>query len=261
VTEAALSAVSRTALGVVRARAVESARADRLFDDPFAQGFLDALGSEALPLTPALQLHVAVRTRFYDDYLRDAGCPQVVVLGAGLDTRAHRLAWPDGTTLFELDLPPVLALKAALLAPSPVPPACRRVPLGVDLREPWDVPLRAAGLDPAVPTAWLAEGLLVYLDGPEVEAVLATVGALSAPGSRLACEGPRGGTGATEAAGEVAQLWRGGLGAELPERLRARGWEVATTRLADLARGYGRAGAEAATSTFLVAQRPARPPL
>ena len=255
-TDAGLSAVSRTALGVVRARAVESARTDRIFDDPFAAGFLDALRAEALPLTPALQLHVAVRTRFYDDYLRTAGCPQVVLLGAGLDTRAYRLPWPDGTTLYELDLPPVLTLKAALLEPSGARPTCRRVPLAADLRDPWDVLLREAGFDPSQPTAWLAEGLLVYLDGPEVEHVLATVGALSAPGSRLACEGPRRGTGEMPAAGDVAQLWRGGLGGELPEWLGAHGWDVGITSLAELARDYARADAGTATSTFLVAERP-----
>jgi len=255
VTAAALSDVSRTAIGVVRARAAESARPDRLFDDPFAQTFLNTAGIEGGGLRPALQLHVAVRTRFYDDQLRAAGCRQVVLLGAGLDTRAYRLDWPDGTTLFELDLPPLLSLKEALLVQAGAEPRCRRVALGVDLRDAWDVPLLAAGFDPAVPTAWLAEGLLVYLDEAAAGHVLTTATALSAAGSRLACEGARLGNTSTQAAGEVAQLWRGGLGGDLPAWLHAHGWRTATSSLAELAHAYGRSGADAATSTFLAAER------
>jgi hypothetical protein len=58
--------------------------------------------------------HAVVRTRFYDDCLLDAagdGLRQVVLLAVGLDTRAYRLAWPEGLRLFELDLPGVLRFK------------------------------------------------------------------------------------------------------------------------------------------------------
>src|SRR5207253_2789349 len=112
--------VSMTALGVAWVRAGESERPDRLFDDPLAARFLAASGWEPRPLGElsgdetttramlVLAQSVIVRTRFLDDVLADAwsgGCRQVVILGAGLDTRAFRLAWPAGSRCFELDLP------------------------------------------------------------------------------------------------------------------------------------------------------------
>src|SRR3712207_8045357 len=60
-------------------------------------------------------LYVVVRTRFFDDFLLyacwGAGVRQVVLLAAGMDTRAFRLNWPSGTRLYELDRPVVLAAK------------------------------------------------------------------------------------------------------------------------------------------------------
>ena len=61
----------------------------------------------------------AVRTHFFDAYFADAapaGIRQVVILAAGLDSRAYRLAWPDGTVVYEIDLPKVLEYKAETLA-------------------------------------------------------------------------------------------------------------------------------------------------
>ncbi|MER6798560.1 SAM-dependent methyltransferase, partial [Amycolatopsis mediterranei] len=180
-----LPAVSRTAIGVAALRAYESRRPDRLFDDPYAAAFFEA-GRSALPGTspegPQAGLgamfypQVVIRTRFYDDYLLGAGCAQVVLLAAGLDTRAFRLAWPDGTRLFELDLPEVLAFKDEVLGRHGAEPACARVVVPADLREDWAAALREAGFDPAVPTAWLAEGLLMYLTPEEAERLLTTVG-------------------------------------------------------------------------------------
>src|SRR5262249_54799214 len=119
--------VGLTALSVADARARESARPDRLFDDPFAQLFVDAAGAEFAPPSTANAIdiraaraeYVAIRTRFFDDELRAAcaaGCRQVVVLAAGLDTRAFRLEWPVGARLFELDVAEVLAFKERVLA-------------------------------------------------------------------------------------------------------------------------------------------------
>ncbi|MEV4259539.1 SAM-dependent methyltransferase, partial [Spirillospora sp. NPDC049652] len=134
--------VGRTALGVARMRAAEHRRPDRLFTDPFAAAFA-AAGPPAPPgrdgpMRDLLILQVIVRTRFYDDYLRaaaDAGIRQVVLLAAGLDTRAFRLDWPAGTRLFEVDLPDVLAFKAATLADAE--PRCERAAVAADLREEW----------------------------------------------------------------------------------------------------------------------------
>jgi methyltransferase (TIGR00027 family) len=260
-----LPAVSRTAIGVAALRAYESGRPDRLFDDPYAAAFFEA-GRSALPDTspegPQAGLgalfypQVVIRTRFYDDQLLGAGCAQVVLLAAGLDTRAFRLAWPDGTRLFEVDLPEVLAFKDEVLAGQGAEPACARVVVPADLREDWATALRGAGFDPAVPSAWLAEGLLMYLTPEEAERLLTTVGELAAPGSRIAFE-HRPGTPpgsliarAKAAAGgeHVTDLWRGGLGGRAPEWLAAHGWEPSTVTRAELAAAYGRPSDDDATA-------------
>ncbi|KDN24136.1 SAM-dependent methyltransferase [Amycolatopsis rifamycinica] len=256
-----LPAVSRTAVGVAALRAAESRRPDRLFDDPYAAAFAEA-GRSALPAEPAGGLgamfypQVVIRTRFYDGHLLGSGCGQVVLLAAGLDTRAFRLPWPDGTRLFELDLPEVLAFKDQVLAGRGAEPACARVVVPADLREDWATALRGAGFDPAVPTAWLAEGLLMYLTGAEAERLLTTVGELAAPGSRIAFE-HRPGTppgsliarAKVAAGGEhVTSLWRGGLGGRAPEWLATHGWQPSTVTRAELAAAYGRPSDDDATA-------------
>jgi methyltransferase (TIGR00027 family) len=113
-----------------------------------------------------MRTYQAVRTHFFDRFFADAasaGIEQVVILASGLDTRAYRLGWPTATTVYELDQPKVLEYKAAVLAEHDVPPAARLRPIGVDLREDWPNALREAGFDATNATAWLAEGLLMYL--------------------------------------------------------------------------------------------------
>ncbi|MEV0679237.1 SAM-dependent methyltransferase [Actinosynnema sp. NPDC050436] len=187
-------------MAVAAARAVESSRPDRLVEDPFAEAFVRAAPTPrplptrwpddlaALTDQQVLLLlganYVGLRTRFFDDALADPG-RQVVLLAAGLDTRAFRLAWPAGTTAYELDQPEVPAFKDSVLT---APPRCTRVPVPVDLAGDWATPLRAAGFDPGTPTAWLAEGLLHYLDADAERALVDTVDRLSAPGSTLTVE-------------------------------------------------------------------------
>lgn len=266
-----LSGVSRTAFGVARVRAQESLRPDRLFTDPYAEMFLAAFPA-AFPevlvpvgrlrrLRAVLNFHTVVRTRFYDDYLlaaAAAGCAQVVLLAAGLDTRAYRLTWPAGVRLFELDLPDVVALKDTVLTDRGAQPRCARTVLPVDLHTDWPTPLLAAGFDPAVPTAWLAEGLLVYLTAEQVTDLLTKVGDLSAPGSQLATE--RGDStpalaGDTAPADRVSSLWRGGLGAGTGDWLTAHGWHVVRHDLVAVGAGYGRTAPEPVDRGFLTARR------
>jgi methyltransferase (TIGR00027 family) len=257
-----LPAVSRTAVGVAALRAYESRRPDRLFDDPYAAAF-HAAGSAVLPIAPGetpqgglgalFARQVAIRTRFYDDYLLAAGCAQVVVLAAGLDARAFRLGWPPGVRLLELDLPEVLAFKDEVLAAQDAVPSCERVVVPADLRDDWAGALRAAGFDPGVPAAWLAEGLLVYLSREDAEAMLTTVGELSAPGSQVAFEHRTAESRdrllaraeATPGAERVTRLWQGGLGDRAPEWLRGHGWEPAIVSHAGLAAKYARPGDDA----------------
>lgn len=107
---------------------------------------------------------------------------------AGLDTRAFRLPWPDQVRLYELDLPEVLAFKNEVLSAAGAQPRCRRSTLAVSTRRDWRPPLLNAGLNSAVPTAWLAEGLLIYLSAAEAATLLTSVSDLSARGTRLAFE-------------------------------------------------------------------------
>lgn len=194
-TGSSLDGVSETALWTVRMRAQESARTDALFSDPLAAEFLAAAGAAGAPpgsgvLQRVLPDWLAVRTRFFDDHLLTAaraGCRQVVLLGAGLDTRAHRLDWPDGTQVFEVDLPAVQAFKERVLA-GRSPDTARRTTVAADLLGDWREAALAAGFDPELPTAWLCEGLLFYLQPEAVESLIGTVGELSAPGSTLGAE-------------------------------------------------------------------------
>lgn len=273
--------VGRTALGVARVRARESQRGDRLFDDPFAQAFV-AAAPGAFPddaTTPerpaalgplaavgaAFSAHAVIRTRFYDEYLAAAaaaGCRQVVLLAAGLDTRAFRLAWPAGTRLFELDLPDVLAFKEPVLAARGAEPRCTRTAVPADLREDWPQRLAAAGFRPAQPAAWLAEGLLIYLTSDEASQLLGGITELSAASSQLAFEySPAGQDGITARAAQLpamrkyTALWRGGL-PDAPGWLAGHGWQTEFHLLAALGRDYGRPVPDSARSGFLTAWRP-----
>ncbi|MBB4926988.1 SAM-dependent methyltransferase [Kitasatospora kifunensis] len=256
--------VGRTAIGVARVRALESARPDRLFNDPYAAAFAAAARDGApgaprggvSPAMIALARHLVIRTRFFDDYLlaaARAGCAQVVLLAAGLDTRAFRLDWPAGTRVFELDMPAVLTFKERVLAEQSAQAPVPRTVIAADLREDWAEPLVKAGFDPAARTVWLVEGLLVYLGSPEAEALLSTIDSLSAPGSRLALthghgrnERRAGGSLVVEGAdtapelAPVVALWRGGLDEDPVDWLHRHGWRAERHDRAELAVGYGR---------------------
>jgi methyltransferase (TIGR00027 family) len=263
---AGLSGVGGTSLGVARARAWESRRPDRLFDDPYAAAFAAAGGTgDGTPPAPGphrarLAFHVIIRTRFYDDYLlaaAEAGHRQVVLLAAGLDTRAYRLPWPDGVRLYELDLPEVLTFKERVLTGRSAVARCERITLPADLREDWPARLTDAGFDPAAPTAWLVEGLLVYLTAEEAALLLTRVGELSAPGSRSSFE--RNNAASMIAEGdrtgieEYASLWKGGLGQDTAGWLIDHGWRTEVHALSDVAASYGRPVTGGSLSGFLTA--------
>jgi methyltransferase (TIGR00027 family) len=186
-------AVAGTGLLVAAIRARESQRADRLFTDPFAEKLAGAAGMRHLDAAIEASgeqstVQIVVRTRFWDEALLHAATTagQVVILAAGMDSRAYRLEWPDGVTVFELDQPTVIEAKNRLLADDV--PRCRRVAVGVDLADDWPSALTASGFDAGAPSVWLIEGLLQYLDELEVRALFARVDALSAPGSVLLYE-------------------------------------------------------------------------
>ena len=173
------------------ARARESTRPDRLLNDPWAEllagdegrAFLERQ-DQVLPSNPVF----AVRHRFFDDFLMDAttrGLRQVVLVAAGLDTRAYRLSWPAEVVIYELDQPQVLAYKQSVLDQAGASPLCERTSVAADLREHWPNELLAAGFRPAERTVWLAEGLLFYLPEAAVISLLRAMASLSASGSVL----------------------------------------------------------------------------
>lgn len=185
-----LDPVALTGLLVAAIRAEESRRADPLFTDPFAEGLAGAAGREALATyraaTGVATPIIEVRTRYYDDTIADilatTDIRQFVLLAAGMDARAYRLAWPPATRVFEVDRPAVLAHKSTTLAADRA--ACERVSVPIDLAADWPAALTGAGFDPAAPTCWLVEGLLQYLEEPMVHRLFARIDDLSAPGSR-----------------------------------------------------------------------------
>ena len=200
--------VGATALGVAAARAAETARPDALIRDDYAYLLTASAGPAWAQMASAddewlrddeqarrqhemARNYQAVRTHYFDGYFDvavRAGIRQVVILAAGLDSRAYRLDWPTGTTAFEIDQPKVLDYKTSTLDAHGGLPKARRVPVAVDLRDDWPAALLAAGFDPAQPTAWLAEGLLPYLPGDAQDRLFDLVTAHSAAGSRIAVE-------------------------------------------------------------------------
>ncbi|NUO46848.1 MAG: class I SAM-dependent methyltransferase [Streptomyces sp.] len=246
-----------TAVGVARVRALESEREDALFRDPLARAFAAAGG--LWPSSPppadeaarrrrsAVSFSIVIRTRFLDDLLREAvasGVRQVVLLGAGMDSRAFRMEWPEGTRLFEVDTAAPLDFKAAVLRQERAVARCERIPVAVDLREDWPGALAAAGHDPAAPTVWIAEGLLIYLPEDAVDLLPARIGARSAVGSRMGLTlGSRGVIerfGADAAPGSAASLWVSEMPDDPVAWLAGHGWEADSHTLRERAAAYGR---------------------
>jgi len=141
------SSVGATAT-MVAAQRVLSNR-EGLIDDPFAEPLVRAVGMDFTTrffngeidfkeLDPELNLrhfaeHMAVRTRFFDKLFTDAaaaGVRQAVILAAGLDARAYRLPWSDGTVVYEVDQPEVIEFKTRNLAELGAP---SRPPTGAPL--------------------------------------------------------------------------------------------------------------------------------
>lgn len=205
------SSVGATAVMVAAARAGETERDDALIRDPFAKILVAGAGTgvwetildsdfnnrmaDADPEVAAVLEHMgnyqAVRTHFFDAYFADAaaaGIRQVVILASGLDSRAYRLDWPAGTTVFEIDQPKVLEYKDQTLKAHGAAPAAALHQLPIDLRNDWPKALRDAGFDESTPTAWLAEGLLMYLPADAQDRLFENITALSAPGSRISVE-------------------------------------------------------------------------
>ena len=209
------SSVGATATMVAGQRVL--ATREGLIDDPFAEPLVRAVGNDFFTrfldgeinfedVDPEFTVRrsaegMAVRTRFFDNMFTDgaagsatsndaaaAGVRQAVILAAGLDARAYRLPWPDGTVVYEVDQPEVIEFKTRTLAQLGAVPTAIHRPIGIDLRNDWRKALLDNGFDPSVATAWSAEGLLIYLPPEAQDRLFDTITELSAPGSRVATE-------------------------------------------------------------------------
>lgn len=194
-----VTSVGYTALLVAGWRAVHASSPQPLVQDHYAQHFITAsadpylTGLLADPPTSedatAFPRLYGVQTRFFDDFFLSAaedGVRQAVIVAAGLDSRAYRLPWPTGTTVFEVDQPKVLEFKARVVADQGAQPTADRKDVTADLRDDWSKPLTATGFDPQIPTAWSVEGVLPYLTGTAQDALFTRIDQLSASGSQVA---------------------------------------------------------------------------
>jgi len=204
------SSVGATATMVAAARAMATTADNALINDPFAEPLVRAVGVDFFTRLVTGELrpedldsdnetvgmqrmteNMAVRTKFFDEFFltaTQAGIRQAVILASGLDSRAYRLAWPSGTTVYEIDQPDVIEFKTKTLAELGAEPTAKRRTVAMDLRYDWPSALIEEGFDPNQPTAWSAEGLLGYLPPDAQDRLLDTITELSVPGSRVAVE-------------------------------------------------------------------------
>jgi methyltransferase (TIGR00027 family) len=186
-------ALASSACWIAAIRAYESEHANRLFNDPWAALLAGQArqdwSNHLLVQGDKAGMAIVIRTRFFDNFLlRAVGehqIRQIVVLAAGMDTRAFRLVWPEGTKLFELDQPELLAQKERLLSSARASSTCWHQTLGIDLRDPWADALCQAGFDPLQPSVWLLEGFLHYLPVNSILYLIDTITSLSASESQL----------------------------------------------------------------------------
>ncbi len=259
-----VSGVGITALGAAAMRAMEGYHAEPLVRDPYAAGFVEAVAGQLprpMPVTPeeaaadpefpwpGMAHYVAVRSRFFDDFFAaaaGAGLRQAVLVAAGLDTRAFRLDWMPGATVYEIDAPMVLAFKDSVLAGQGAVPRCDRRTVAADLRTDWTAAVREAGFDPAAPTAWLVEGLFLYLTDEAMDVLLDHMNELSARGSRITADHMPGGTSAigdslvSRADEELTAIWIADQQHDPASWLLGHGWTTGVSRLSWVAGAYGR---------------------
>ncbi len=271
--------VGATALGVAWARSQEATAECPLFTDPYAEVFVEEALGRGWQLPPthmierirSISAYAASRTKWFDEFFIAAGAggiDQAVILAAGLDARAWRLPWNDGSVVYEIDQPKVLAFKTGTLHARGVEPATRYVAVPVDLRRDWPKALREAGFDATEPTAWAAEGLLPYLPADAQDLLFERIAELSARGSRVGVESfgagffdpdylasrrervrqmrEEAGVAADETP-DVADLWFIEDRTEVTDWFAERGWDVTAVDAADLMKRYGRTTTEDTT--------------
>lgn len=205
------SKVSSTAHLVAYTRSMEAKvyKENKLFDDPYAGALAGEVGERSQAAlgdnakTPAQRKHfldsISVRTKTIDDYvlesIQEHGIDQVVVLGAGLDTRPWRLQ-PSGIAgggdkvhYFEIDFEEIFGYKLNVLGGLGAQPhpliEYHSVVADMSLGDVWPTILQQHGYDASRRCLWILEGFCNYLKEDELRAVMRTVSSLSPEGSRL----------------------------------------------------------------------------
>lgn len=265
------TSVGSTALFVAAARALEARKPHPLAVDSYAEVFCRVVGGQWADLldgnAPGHALTVpgfgetfvnfqGARTRYFDTYFGEAaaaGVRQIVMLAAGLDSRAFRLDWADGTVVYEVDQPQVLQFKSEVLAAHGAVARAERREVAVDLRNDWPKALQDSGFRPDEPSAWIAEGLLVYLTGEAQAQLFTGIDSLAVAGSHAGIEegipmdreafmAKR--ETAKELPGHQGQWWQmiyNERHAPAAQWFSDRGWSAAETALSDYLMSNGRA--------------------
>ena len=258
-----LDDVGQTALGVAWARAVESSRDDALFRDPLAEaiarirprsaefGGRDVVHGAGSAEMRSMYHWIVARTLFLDDVFTSAvadGITQFVILGSGLDGRGFRLDLGSRAKLFEVDRPSVTEVKEDLVAQSGLEPTVERRVVACDLADDWLRALQDKGFRADLPSAWLAEGLFVYLSDDMVKRVIEGTTAAAESGSRIGVTVRSRRTAppaANDPFADVRALWRSD--ADIASMLDAAGWNCEVTTAGEVLAARGRSSSRSSS--------------
>jgi methyltransferase (TIGR00027 family) len=140
-------------------------------------------------MAPGAAAFIAVRERYIDDYLKtelDAGLGQVVILGAGFDTRAYRIAGIEKTRVFELDTPDTQEIKLDRIKKviNPLPAHVTFLPVDFNTQTLAEC-LQSSGYDEHLKTLFIWQGVTYFLTAEGVDNTLAFIASHSGPGSSV----------------------------------------------------------------------------
>ncbi|MDD1724977.1 MAG: SAM-dependent methyltransferase, partial [Methanospirillum sp.] len=195
--------ITAESLALIRAKESRRPPGERICYDPYALRFVNPELLEILSRMPPEKMKAMqddyeirfpghknslyTRVRFFDDKtaacIRD-GCTQVVIIGAGYDTRAYRIEGIARTKIFELDLPDIQERKKATIKGifGSLPDHVTYIPVDLSTT-PLETVLMASGLDSCRKTLFLMEGLICYIPPEKAKILFSSLISLSAPGS------------------------------------------------------------------------------
>ena len=192
---------SQSALGVALFRAIESQKleARRICYDPYARAFIPTVSYILVKLIvdsgiyerlgPGAVGFITVRERYIDDYLKTGlteGLDQVVLLGAGFDTRAYRIPGIEKTRVFEVDHPATQAVKLTRLKKviDPLPAYVTFLPVDFNTQS-FGEQLQRGGYNEQAKTMFIWQGVTYFLEAKAVDSTLDFIANHSGPGSSV----------------------------------------------------------------------------